>query len=102
MIAKLSTSILIFLVVLVVNTSSEYVSYKNQKVYKLHPENEEQVELLRKLQDTKGYSFWTLFDYVKVGREVRVMVDAKEELEFISFMKNVGLDATKTVDDVQR
>lgn len=55
MIAKLSTSILIFLVVLVVNTSSEYVSYKNQKVYKLHPENEEQVELLRKLQDTKGF-----------------------------------------------
>nr|XP_034834187.1 zinc carboxypeptidase-like [Maniola hyperantus] len=98
MIARIS--ILIFLVI-VVNTSSEYVSYKNYKVFKLHPKTEEQVEVLRKLQDTEGYSFWTLFDYVKVDREVRIMMDANKEKDFENHMKSVGLDATKTVDDVQ-
>ncbi|XP_045777022.1 uncharacterized protein LOC123875314 [Maniola jurtina] len=86
---------------LVVNTSAEYVSYKNFKVFKLHPKTDEQVELLRKLQDTEGYSFWTLFDYVKVDREVRIMMDANKEKDFENYMKSVGLDATKTVDDVQ-
>ncbi|XP_052744053.1 uncharacterized protein LOC112054321 [Bicyclus anynana] len=81
--------------------SAEYVSYDNHKVYKLHPQTEEQVELLRKLQDTEGYTFWTLFDYVKVDREVRIMLDANKEKEFLNYMKSAGLEVSKTVEDVQ-
>ncbi|CAH2241666.1 jg26966 [Pararge aegeria aegeria] len=91
----------ILVVLAIVYTSAEYVSYDNYKVYKLQPKTEEQVELLRKLQHTKGYSFWTLFDYVKVDREVRIMLESKNEREFENYMKSVGLDATKTVEDVQ-
>lgn len=79
---------------------SEAKTYDNYKVYSVVPENEVQVQILNDLRKSDyTYDFWT--DVFNVGNDVRIMIAPEKETDFLNYSKNVGLDATLRIANVQ-
>ncbi|XP_033231048.1 zinc carboxypeptidase-like [Belonocnema kinseyi] len=79
---------------------SEKVTFENHKVYRLLPETQEQVDLLHKMEDSVGFSFWKGPSYV--NKSVDLMVTPSNLAEFTELMTLNGLKYEVYVDNVQR
>lgn len=79
---------------------SEAKTYDNYKVYSVVPKNEVQVQILNDMRKSDyTYDFWT--DVFNVGNDVRIMVAPEKETDFLSYSKNVSLDTTLRIENVQ-
>lgn len=92
---KIVIALLGFVIVLDAKT------YNGYKVYSVVPENEEQVQVLNELRKSDySFDFWS--DMFEVGADVRIMVAPEKEKGFLKYSKNVGLDATLRIQNVQK
>lgn len=91
----------VFLLATIALIKSEYVDYRNYKVYKITPENESEVNILAELEREQKYLFWNEQD-IKVGREVNIQIAPEKQGEFEKFFFDANIKATKVVDNVQR
>lgn len=75
------------------------VRYDNFKVHRLFPQNEDQVEALKTLQDNGVYDFWS--DGIGLNYTVDVMVPPHLEFNFQDFLRLKSLNAEVFVENVQ-
>lgn len=94
---KLKLFVILFTVVCI---SAEYISYKDYKVYKITPESENELAILKKVEKENEFFFW--MEVGKVGRDVRIMVRPDKQNKFEKYMANLGLKPFLFIDDVQR
>ncbi|CAH0594395.1 unnamed protein product [Chrysodeixis includens] len=90
----------IFLILAVVAAiNAEKVSYENYKVYKVVPGADNEVQILLDLQKNVDYMF--LSDIVAKDSDVKIMVAPKDQEEFESYFKKVGIPTKVAIDNVQ-
>lgn len=81
---------------------AEKVRYDNYKLYRLIPNDEETLDILKKLENTEElseYDFWS--PVVKVGMEVDLMVPPYRVEEIEHMAKARGMNASILIDNVQ-
>ncbi|OWR49318.1 carboxypeptidase [Danaus plexippus plexippus] len=93
---KLKLFVILFTVVCI---SAEYISYRDYKVYKITPESENELAILKKVEKENEFFFW--MEVGKVGRDVRIMVRPDKQNKFEKYMANLGLKPFLFIDDVQ-
>ncbi|KAL4702766.1 hypothetical protein ACJJTC_002306 [Scirpophaga incertulas] len=95
MILKLS-----FFVTFLYVTQSEYVSYNEQKVYKVLPSSKKHVDVLNDMRNQNEYMFW--IDQSVIGRDDRIMVRPEKQQKFEKSMHDAGINFEVVIDDVQK
>lgn len=95
---NLSSGIVLLLVVGVI--SAEKMRFDNHKVYKLDVVKEEQLDVLRQLEETPDgdYKFW---DSPRLGRSVEVVVPPQKLYEFKGIMRNFNIIHELKIDNFQ-
>lgn len=80
--------------------SAEKMRFDHHKVYKLNVENEEQISVLRQLEETpnSGYVFW---DSPRIGYFVDVVVPPHKLYEFGGIMNNLNIVHELKVENLQ-
>lgn len=80
---------------------ADKVSYKNYKVYRLKPTNEDQIKVLRELENgsKKEYSFWTPVRSIGLPVDILVSPEYISQLERISMLSEI--DMQLMINDVQ-
>lgn len=76
--------------------------FDNYKVYRLNVETEQQLNLLREIDNSEtatGYEFWQRPNYL--GRTADIMVAPHQMGEFVKIMNDAGIEATELVSNVQ-
>ncbi len=70
--------------------TAEKMRFDHHKVYKLEVKNDEQMNVLRELEETPNGEF-TFFDSPRVGHFVEVVVPPQKLYEFKSIMVNSNI-----------
>lgn len=85
---KLLSGVALLLVVNLI--SAEKIRFDHHKVYKLEVKNDEQMHVLRQLEETPNgdYKFW---DSPKVGHYVDVVVPPQKLYEFSGIIRNFNI-----------
>ncbi|KAL0819451.1 hypothetical protein ABMA28_007556 [Loxostege sticticalis] len=91
---------ILFLIAITALVKSEYVSYKNHKVYKVTPETEEHVKILNDVENEHSYMFWD--QGIRKGRNVNVMVAPEKQKAFEKFFSDAGIKAELVIQDFER
>lgn len=88
------------LLVVVVVISAEKLRFDHHKVYKLEVKNEEQLKVLRELEETPNgdYKFW---DSPRVGHFVDVVVPPQKLYEFGGVMRNFNIIHELKIENLQ-
>lgn len=90
---------IIFLIAITTAINAEYVSYDNYKVYKIVPDNENEVQVLIDLKKQLEYMFWS--DVVSVNSDVRIMVAPEKQAGFEKYFEDVGISTRVVIENVQ-
>ncbi|KAJ8681685.1 hypothetical protein QAD02_017477 [Eretmocerus hayati] len=90
----------IIFLALAVFAASEKASFQNYKVFRVTPENDQQLELLRQLENLQGYSFWREPSQLSLSSDV--MVAPAQLPEFLDLLNSTGLAYETYISDVQR
>lgn len=69
------------------------------KVYTVTPQNEVQALLLKSLESSDAYDFWS--EVRKPGHATTVMVSPTEQDSFKSFLENYGIPYETLIEDVE-
>ncbi|XP_066599613.1 uncharacterized protein [Prorops nasuta] len=83
----------------VASVSSQPATFENYKVFRIIPQNEEQINTLRYLEHSDAYSFWSRPSYV--NRTVDLMVPPANLPEFHRLMNNLNAVYVPFIDNVQ-
>lgn len=96
---KLLSGLSIALVVAVI--SAEKMRFDHHKVYKLNVENDEQLNVLRQLEETPNgeYTFW---DSPRVGHFVDVVVPPHKLYEFGGILNNFNILHDIKIENLQK
>ncbi|XP_076649854.1 uncharacterized protein LOC143357326 [Halictus rubicundus] len=90
----------VVLLALVALATAEQIRYDNYKVFRVTPQTEDQLEIVRHLENiSDSYSFWK--GPSQVGNYADVMVAPHKEPEFIETMEKFGVAHETFVPDVQ-
>lgn len=90
----------VFLLALVALATAEQIKYDNYKVFRVTPQTEDQLEIVRHLEEiSDSYSFWKGPSHV--GNFADVMVAPHKEPEFIDTMNKYGVAHETFVPNVQ-
>lgn len=90
----------LFILSLVAFAAAERATYNNYKVYRLTPQTEAQVELIRQLEQfSDAYSFWA--EPSRPNRPVDVMVAPHKIPDFIELLNNEGISYELYIQNVQ-
>ncbi|KAJ8682086.1 hypothetical protein QAD02_017878 [Eretmocerus hayati] len=94
-------SLTIFLV-LATSVLGDKASFENYKVFRIIPDDEDQVQLLRELEDTdQGFTYWR--GPTRASQPVDVMVAPDQLDDFAALMNFTGINRYETfVSNVQR
>lgn len=95
---KLLSGLALLLVIGVI--SAERMRFDHHKVYKLEVKNEEQMDVLRQLEETPNveYTFW---DSPRVGHFVEVVVPPQKLYEFKGVMRNFNIIHELKIENLQ-
>jgi len=91
---------LVVLLVLVAAAWAEQFSYEGYKVYRAHPANEHQVQVLESLSKNNHFDFWS--SPRSVGKPVDIMVDPHAYLSLASFLDRNSIQFEILIDNVER
>lgn len=81
--------------------SSERMRFDHHKVYKLDVRNDEQMDVLRQLEETFNGEY-TFFDSARVGQSVDVVVPPQKLYEFGGILKSFNIDHELKTENLQR
>lgn len=95
---KLLSGLSLLLVVGVI--SGEKLRFDHHKVYKLDVKNEEQMNVLRQLEETPNGEY-TFYDSPRVGHFVDVVVPPQKLYEFGGIMKNFDIVHELKIENLQ-
>ncbi|KAF5275817.1 hypothetical protein FQR65_LT04055 [Abscondita terminalis] len=76
----------IILCLLIWSGDCSKLSYENYKVYNVTPKSEEEVNILRKLEEVGSYTFWN--KVAGINASVNILVSSFDQNEFESLLKN--------------
>ncbi|KAF5278941.1 hypothetical protein FQR65_LT15473 [Abscondita terminalis] len=76
----------IILCLLIWSGDCSKLSYENYKVYNVTPKSEEEVNILRKLEEVGSYTFWN--KVAGINASVNILVSSSDQNEFESLLKN--------------
>ncbi|XP_049878169.1 zinc carboxypeptidase-like [Pectinophora gossypiella] len=91
---------LLILAVALCIVNAEYKSYEGYKVFKIVPEAEKDVKILKGLEKVTEYQFWT--DVIQIGEDVRIMVSPEKLSKFEEYLTAQGIKASIAIEDVQK
>lgn len=84
---------------LVVAVAAEKVRFDNYKVYRITPENEEQLQVLRQLEKIGGYLFWS--DIGSIYNPVDIMVPPHLAADFEDIINISRIPSKLIIENVQ-
>lgn len=92
-------AVLLAVVLLANCTISEKARFDNYRVYSLEVDNDEQLTLLRQLENTDRYEFWRSPTYI--GRNVDVMVAPHQAADFSELLDGSNIKKNLMIENVQ-
>lgn len=81
--------------------SAEKMRFDNHKVFNLNVENLEQMNFLRKLEETSPEGSYVFGDSPVVGRSVEIVVPPQKLYEFNDFTNHLSIDHELKVENLQ-
>ncbi|XP_026494162.2 uncharacterized protein LOC113399282 [Vanessa tameamea] len=91
---------IIVLTLLIISVNAEKISYEGYSLYKVTPETENDLILLKDLQRKGVGEFWE--DSFYKNYEMRIMVPKENKILFNSMLEKSGMVADETIKDLQR
>jgi murein tripeptide amidase MpaA len=91
---------LLILLALVAVAACDRVHFHGEKVFRVTPKNEEQVELLQQWQDEHNLDFWTDLVHPGIATDIRVRRDDVEMIE--KKLKEEDIPYTIIIEDLEK
>ncbi|XP_047537148.1 zinc carboxypeptidase-like [Vanessa atalanta] len=91
---------IIVLTILIIAVNAKKISYEGYSLYKVTPETENDLILLKDLQKKGVGEFWE--DSFYRNYEMRIMVPKENKILFNSMLEKSGMVAEETIKDIQR